>query len=64
VPKLTKAGVWAAALEYIIMRQHHRSISYQEAAERYQVSAASVSRNVKRLMEETLVDSHQSSNRS
>ncbi|WP_229106682.1 tetratricopeptide repeat protein [Paenibacillus sp. 1001270B_150601_E10] len=60
IPRLQKTGVWAAALEYIIMRQHHRPISYQEAADRYEVSAASVSRNVKRLVEGSPVQGYRS----
>ncbi|WP_010500405.1 tetratricopeptide repeat protein [Paenibacillus elgii] len=47
VPKITKVEGWAAALEYLTAKMHRRPISYHEAAERYGVSVATVSKNAK-----------------
>lgn len=47
VPKMTKVEGWAAALEYLTAKMHRRPISYHEAAERYGVSVATVSKNAK-----------------
>ncbi|MFB0847056.1 tetratricopeptide repeat protein [Paenibacillus oleatilyticus] len=47
VPKMTKVEGWAAALEYLTAKMHRRPISYQEAAQRYGVSVATVSKNAK-----------------
>ncbi|WP_163852537.1 tetratricopeptide repeat protein [Paenibacillus elgii] len=47
VPKITKIEGWAAALEYLTAKMHRRPISYHEAAERYGVSVATVSKNAK-----------------
>ena len=51
VPKIAKAEGWSAALEYLTAKMHHREISYQEVAEKYGVSVATVSKNVKRIDE-------------
>ncbi|MCP1310024.1 tetratricopeptide repeat protein [Paenibacillus tyrfis] len=47
VPKMAKVEGWAAALEYLTAKMHRRPISYHEAAERYGVSVATVSKNAK-----------------
>lgn len=47
VPKITKVEGWAAALEYLTAKMHRRPVSYQETADRYGVSVATVSRNAK-----------------
>ncbi len=47
VPKMTKIEGWAAALEYLTAKMHRRPISYHEAAQRYGVSVATVSKNAK-----------------
>ncbi|WP_281890767.1 tetratricopeptide repeat protein [Paenibacillus sp. YYML68] len=47
VPKITKVEGWAAALEYWIARMHRRTLSFQELANRYGVSAVTVSKNAK-----------------
>ncbi|SCW69013.1 Tetratricopeptide repeat-containing protein [Paenibacillus tianmuensis] len=47
VPKMTKVEGWAAALEYLTAKMHRRPISYHEAAQRYGVSVATVSKNAK-----------------
>ncbi|MCZ8513917.1 tetratricopeptide repeat protein [Paenibacillus filicis] len=47
VPKMTKVEGWAAALEYLTAKMHRRPITYQEAAERYDVSVATISKNAK-----------------
>ena len=52
VPRITKASSWAAALEYIIAKMYRRPLSYQDVAVRYDVSAATVAKHVKR-MEDT-----------
>ncbi|MBP1157711.1 MULTISPECIES: tetratricopeptide repeat protein [unclassified Paenibacillus] len=51
VPKITKVEGWAAALEYLIAKMHRRPVSYQETAERYGVSVATVSKNAKMIDE-------------
>jgi len=51
VPKIAKAEGWSAALEYLTAKMHQREISYQEVAEKYGVSVATVSKNVKRIDE-------------
>ncbi|MFW5437887.1 tetratricopeptide repeat protein [Paenibacillus apiarius] len=52
VPRITKASSWAAALEYLIAKMYRRPLSYQDVAVRYEVSAATVAKHVKR-MEDT-----------
>ncbi|TVY10307.1 tetratricopeptide repeat protein [Paenibacillus cremeus] len=47
VPKITKAEAWAAALEYLTAKMHRRPITFQEAADRYGISVATVSKNAK-----------------
>jgi tetratricopeptide (TPR) repeat protein len=47
VPKIGKIAGWAAALEYLTAKMHRRAISYGEVAERYAISVATVSKNVK-----------------
>ncbi|WP_201317881.1 tetratricopeptide repeat protein [Paenibacillus sp. EPM92] len=47
VPKIAKVEGWAAALEYWIARMHRRPVSFQETADRYGVSVATVSKNAK-----------------
>ena len=49
VPKITKAEAWAAALEYLTAKMHRRPITYQDAADRYGVSVATVSKNAKQI---------------
>ncbi|KKC48551.1 hypothetical protein VE23_18080 [Paenibacillus sp. D9] len=51
VPKLGKAEGWSAALEYLTAKMHRRAISYQEVAQRYGTSVATVSKNAKRIDE-------------
>ncbi|MDO3677293.1 tetratricopeptide repeat protein [Paenibacillus ehimensis] len=51
VPKMTKVEGWAAALEYLTAKMHRRPITYHEAAQRYGVSVATVSKNAKRIDE-------------
>ncbi|MGZ9586956.1 tetratricopeptide repeat protein [Paenibacillus marinisediminis] len=46
-PKLIKADGWAAAVEYVTSKMHQRELTYHDVAARYQVSAATVSKNVK-----------------
>ncbi|PZE19307.1 tetratricopeptide repeat protein [Paenibacillus xerothermodurans] len=46
-PKINKVEGWAAALEYLTAKMHRRAISYQELAQRYGVSVATISKNVK-----------------
>ena len=48
-PKVVKAETWAAAVEYLILKLYQRDVTYQETANRYHVSAATVSKNVKRI---------------
>ncbi|MCS7459237.1 tetratricopeptide repeat protein [Paenibacillus doosanensis] len=47
VPKIAKAEGWAAALEYLTAKMHRRAISLHELAHRYNVSVATISKNVK-----------------
>ncbi|CAG7650326.1 tetratricopeptide repeat protein [Paenibacillus allorhizosphaerae] len=49
VPKITKPEAWAAALEYLTAKMHRRPITYQDAADRYGVSVATVSKNAKQI---------------
>lgn len=51
VPKITKGEGWAAALEYLTAKMHRRAISFHELANRYEVSAATISKNVKMIDE-------------
>ncbi|SDS69573.1 Tetratricopeptide repeat-containing protein [Paenibacillaceae bacterium GAS479] len=51
VPKLAKPESWSAALEYLTAKHHRRAVSYQEVAERYGASAATVSKHAKRIDE-------------
>ncbi|TDF97023.1 tetratricopeptide repeat protein [Paenibacillus piri] len=46
-PKIAKVEGWAAALEYLTAKMHRRAISYHELAHRYNVSVATISKNVK-----------------
>ncbi len=46
-PAIRKPESWAAALEYLTAKMHRRTITYQEVATRYGVSAATVSKSVK-----------------
>ncbi|MDF2962203.1 MAG: hypothetical protein K0S39_3938 [Paenibacillus sp.] len=46
-PKISKVEGWAAALEYLTAKMHRRAISYHELAHRYNVSVATISKNVK-----------------
>ena len=48
-PKVVKAEAWAAAVEYLILKLYQRDVTYQETADRYRVSASTVSKNVKRI---------------
>jgi len=50
-PVIRKAEGWAAALEYLTALMHRRGITVEEAATRYGVSAATVSRHVRRIDE-------------
>jgi len=50
-PVIRKAEGWAAALEYLTALMHRRDITVEEAAARYGVSAATVSRHVRRIDE-------------
>ncbi|MGN7457842.1 tetratricopeptide repeat protein [Paenibacillus pasadenensis] len=51
VPRMAKPESWSAALEYLTAKQHRRTVSYQEVAERYGASAATVSKHAKRIDE-------------
>ncbi|GAA4864429.1 hypothetical protein GCM10023310_49880 [Paenibacillus vulneris] len=51
VPKITKSEGWAAALEYLTAKMHRRSISFHELSTRYQVTPATISKNVKMIDE-------------
>lgn len=50
-PVIRKAEGWAAALEYLTALMHRQGITFEEAATRYGVSAATVSRHVRRIDE-------------
>jgi tetratricopeptide (TPR) repeat protein len=50
-PKITKKEGWAAALEYLTAKMHRRTASYQDTAQRYQVSIATVSKHAKQMDE-------------
>lgn len=47
VPKIAKVEGWAAALEYLTAKMHRRAISFHELSHRYDVSVATISKNVK-----------------
>ncbi|AEI38845.1 tetratricopeptide repeat protein [Paenibacillus mucilaginosus] len=51
VPKMAKPEGWAAALEYLTAKMHRRPITYGDAAARYGVSIATVSKNAKTIDE-------------
>jgi tetratricopeptide (TPR) repeat protein len=46
VPQINKGEGWSAALEYLTAKMHRRTISYREVADRYQISIATVRKNV------------------
>jgi hypothetical protein len=46
-PRVGKIAGWAAALEYLTAKMHRRAISFQELAQRYDISVATISKNVK-----------------
>lgn len=50
-PVIRKAEGWAAALEYLTAKMHRQVITYEEAALRYGVSAATVCKHVQRIDE-------------
>ncbi|WP_425262798.1 tetratricopeptide repeat protein [Paenibacillus thermotolerans] len=47
VPRIGKKEGWAGALEYLTAKMHRRPISYQEVAQRYGASIATISKNAK-----------------
>jgi len=51
VPKLHRAGGWAAALEYWTAKMHRRSVTYADLVSRYGASQASISRYANRIDE-------------
>lgn len=51
VPSMGKAEGWAAALEYVIAKIHHRVFSQQDAANNYRVSISTVNKRI-RIIEE------------
>jgi len=50
-PVIRKAEGWAAALEYLTAKMHRKGITFEEAATRYGVSAATVCKHVRRIDE-------------
>lgn len=50
-PVIRKAEGWAAALEYLTAKMHRKGITFEEAAMRYGVSAATVCKHVRRIDE-------------
>lgn len=50
-PKVVKVEAWAAAVECLILKLYQRGVTYRETAERYQVSASTVSKHMKRIAE-------------
>lgn len=48
-PRIVKQEGWAAALEYLTAKMHNKSVTYRELAEQYNVSEATISKNVKRM---------------
>lgn len=48
-PMIRHTEGWSAALEYLTAKQHGSSMTYQEVAQRYGVSASTVSRYAKRI---------------
>ncbi len=50
-PRIGKVESWAASLEYLTAKMHRKSVSCEEIALRYGISAATVSRNAKRIDE-------------
>lgn len=50
-PRIAKIEGWSAALEYLTAKMHRRTISFEEVAGRYGISAATVSRTARRIGE-------------
>jgi tetratricopeptide (TPR) repeat protein len=50
-PRISSVGGWSAALEYLIAKMHRHAITYEEVANRYDTSVATVRKNVKRIDE-------------
>lgn len=46
LPRIVKIGGWSAALEYLIAKMHNRAMTYRQIAEKYEVSEATVRKNV------------------
>lgn len=57
VPMIRKHEVWAASLEYVVARLHHRHVTQEEVASRYGISVASLSKNYRLLCE--VLDSYE-----
>lgn len=45
-PQINKENGWSAALEYLTAKMHRRTISYREVSDRYNISIATVRKNV------------------
>ncbi|GIP24546.1 tetratricopeptide repeat protein [Paenibacillus sp. J22TS3] len=50
-PAITTIAGWAAALEYLTAKMHRRTITYEEVAQRYGVSASTASKYARRVDE-------------
>ncbi|MCG7408831.1 tetratricopeptide repeat protein [Paenibacillus sp. ACRRX] len=50
-PRMLKPDAWAAAIEYVTGKLHDKKVSFQDVANRYGVTAATVSKYVKRIEE-------------
>ncbi|WP_051287540.1 tetratricopeptide repeat protein [Paenibacillus taiwanensis] len=50
-PRMLKPDAWAAAIEYKAGKLHGKKVSFQDVANRYQVTAATVSKYAKRIEE-------------
>lgn len=51
LPRIVKIGGWSAALEYLIAKMHNHPITYRQIAEKYEVSEATVRKNVNKIDE-------------
>ncbi|MBC8078768.1 MAG: tetratricopeptide repeat protein [Gorillibacterium sp.] len=50
-PRIVKIEGWAAALEYLTAKMHRKTVSYEEVAVRYGITAGTVSRTAKKIDE-------------
>lgn len=48
-PQVRKVEGWVAAIEYIVNKMHHKSVSFKMLSEKYSVGTKTISRNVKEL---------------